>query len=229
MPQAEKNEIIKEALRELQKNNKKLIVKWDAGGDETLVNFPGEKIMNYDDSLDKALTIYTELRSIIRKKLDLPNAGEDYDRGQGEIFLNERNQVILKFDSQRYYEVYVEAERKLEDKYNLIQYLAENTIVFNITKTDFNIDFYLFYELRDYKEIAIPITISAAAKAYYEDWGRQVFSLYEQKYKERNQPPIFIELTGYLREGSKVEFTITKAYPTTKPYSDQLGEVILIE
>lgn len=221
MTQAEKNEIIKEALKRLQTSKKKLLATWDAGGDETIVNITQEGI-NYYSHKYKDLDIYDELRDIISEELELPNTGETYDRGKGEIFLNNKNQIILKFDSQRYNTDYIYIERKLDDKYNLSQYLTENSIIFKVTKTDSKLYFYDEKKLKYY----LPLEFLEAT-SYYENWARNIFNEYENKLQEQDERLISLELQGELNENQNVAFTIIKTYATVKPYNDE-DEIILI-
>lgn len=90
----------KEQIRDLQEKGIKLLVKWDAGGDQTPIWF---ELKGTDDtnSLDVG-DLYTSFSSDIKNILNLPNASERYHKGEGYIFLNENNSVVLEFTSKEY-------------------------------------------------------------------------------------------------------------------------------
>lgn len=89
----------KEEIKNLLEKEGKVLVGWNAGGDQTPVYFytieNGEK--KYKDN-----EIYRELRWQIIEELSLPNASERYHKGQGKICLNEKRKVVLEFTSKEY-------------------------------------------------------------------------------------------------------------------------------
>jgi len=79
----------------------RVFAEWDAGGDSTPCRAypnPGEE--DYWKSEDRPY--YEELGDRIVDALRLPNAGERYHAGRGEIFLGKKNEIFLRFTSREY-------------------------------------------------------------------------------------------------------------------------------
>lgn len=101
MNQEQKNLIIKSFVGEILNNDGKINCTWDAGGDETIcwVSINEEKEIEWE-----GLNINLELADMVIGALNLPNAGELFHRGEGQISLNELGSVIITFDSKEYIE-----------------------------------------------------------------------------------------------------------------------------
>ncbi len=93
---------IKNKVIELLKNHKKIDVNWECGGDETLIYFTDNEFL--EDDYSKYAEELSLLKNLMIDKLDLPNAGEVHNNGEGTILLNTNNQVILKHTFTEYYE-----------------------------------------------------------------------------------------------------------------------------
>lgn len=101
-------------LKEYKQNGKIFSVKWDGGGDETIINFylENEVIPDYEDE------VLTELAGHLVEVFDLPNAGEYYNEGKGTISLDDKNQILIVYDEFAYGEKYdeeIESEKSIEE------------------------------------------------------------------------------------------------------------------
>lgn len=86
-------------LSDLKQKNQQLLVKWNAGGDESLVN-----IYTLENGKEKYLnTREYELNWHITQLLDLPNAGEYYNNGSGEIYIGADQMIYFKYDELAYH------------------------------------------------------------------------------------------------------------------------------
>ena len=86
-------------LSDLKQKNQQLLVKWNAGGDETIVN-----IYTKEGSKEKYFNERGyELNDHIADLLELPNAGEYYNNGNGEIYI-ESELIFFKYNELAYYE-----------------------------------------------------------------------------------------------------------------------------
>ncbi len=86
-----------EHLIALKEKGTVLSVKWDAGGDETLLHFfEGEE--KVPDSRDG---MYGQLRDFLIEKFDLPNGGEYFNEGGG-IFALENQKIAFTFSELAY-------------------------------------------------------------------------------------------------------------------------------
>lgn len=96
----------KQIKKYLQNPDYQIFADWDAGGDQTPCNiriFKNGQEQKYDTYSD----FHEDLRWQIIMTLDLPNAGETYHKGKGEIKLGENDAIIIAFSakaSQAFYE-----------------------------------------------------------------------------------------------------------------------------
>ena len=97
------NTIIKEAVRAFKVQGYPILANWDAGGDQTPCNV---QINGKYDVTYKDINICEELRSAIIYELSLPNSGETYHTGSGEIDINLLDEVVIKFTAVRYTDCY---------------------------------------------------------------------------------------------------------------------------
>ncbi len=82
---------IKDGVRDLLVRGVKLGYEWDAGGDNTLcwpVTTPEEEISR---------ELSDELYRLIVDKLQLPNAGDYYKKGSGELFFTPLEELALRY------------------------------------------------------------------------------------------------------------------------------------
>ncbi len=77
--------------------DREITVRWDAGGDETLVNVAISGDQNTESDFCGAL------RAKIKDALHLPNAGEHYHDGHGRVVLDEAGRLVLRFHSEDSY------------------------------------------------------------------------------------------------------------------------------
>lgn len=89
----------KEIIVALLKEGKDIKAKWDAGGDQTCcdVSIDGDNGFKYEK-----VDLSDFLRERIIDVLNLPNASENYHKGEGNIFLNERGEVAMCFNSREH-------------------------------------------------------------------------------------------------------------------------------
>lgn len=124
-------------LKEYEKKNKSLTVKWNTGGDETIINFFLEtEVISYEDELMNKLATY------LIEEFDLPNAGEYYNDGGGEFLIEKGNKILFVYDEFSYGESYdedletdnIEEEFSIAPDQNSKQLLDE----LNQTELDFH-------------------------------------------------------------------------------------------
>ncbi|MDJ1498223.1 hypothetical protein QNI19_35095 [Cytophagaceae bacterium DM2B3-1] len=117
---------IKELVRSARIVNERILVEWDAGGDSRCLKIKvGDE---YDDRF------FGELCSEIVEKLQLPHTGEYYNKGYGEVDVNEKDQIILKYSTRAYYEDYGSEPDLLSQDYEPIIEWVELEDVFGLTQ-----------------------------------------------------------------------------------------------
>lgn len=90
------HELEQELLR-LKKQNQKLTVKWDAGGDDTSISFfVDEKYLGWQLN-----EMYAKLETLLIKEFDLPNVGEYFNKGQAEFQLSD-NGILITYSELAY-------------------------------------------------------------------------------------------------------------------------------
>jgi len=155
-------------LLELKKKNQKLTAKWNAGGDQTILNFLIDG--NYIDwSQD---SVFDKLRTFLVTKFQLPNAGEYYNQGKAEIKLpdyDDNDATILIIYDEFAYNAYDDYEVSIlpnEMKYpsnkvsvKLLTALNQSSLSFDGSITFRNnnqqTDFYIshnYLEIQKYKD-----------------------------------------------------------------------------
>jgi hypothetical protein len=115
-------------------SGKKIRIEWDAGGDETPVNF----IDKDGDFFEKEEAV--SLISKLIEELNLPCAGEHYHKGEGEIYTTAENAVAIRFSGNEH--TYSWDEKGLpdsqsgnviaEDRGQLRRFLKRSTILLNL-------------------------------------------------------------------------------------------------
>ena len=82
-----------------------LIVDWNAGGDETLVSLRGRDVAGVlrplREDYERRGPLW-KLREAIVDELELPNSGEQYHQGEGQVSLGPDGEVVLHFSSRDY-------------------------------------------------------------------------------------------------------------------------------
>ncbi len=89
----------KEIIAAILKDGKEIKATWDAGGDSTCCNvsIDGDYDFRY-----KKMNLSDFLREKIIDVLKLPNASENYHKGEGIIFLDEKGDVAMRFSSREH-------------------------------------------------------------------------------------------------------------------------------
>lgn len=129
-----KEEVI-DLLKDLRSKEETLTIEWDAGGDNTLVNFYlNDKTPIYDRNDN---SVFYKLRDHLIDKFELPNAGEYYNDGMAMLALDENDEVLITYSEIAYYDDYdnevdeiddivVEHSLKLDfNKFNSLNFFGE--------------------------------------------------------------------------------------------------------
>ncbi|UZR98165.1 hypothetical protein [Chondrinema litorale] len=107
-----KEEVI-DLLKDLRSKEETLTIKWDAGGDNTLVNFYLNNITPVYDKYDNS--VFHKLRDHIIDKFELPNAGEYYNDGEAKLLLDENDEVLITYSEIAYYDDYDNEVDEIDD------------------------------------------------------------------------------------------------------------------
>lgn len=137
---------------------KKIRVEWKAGGDETILNY------YYQDRIlsDSKSGLLGQISMYLIEKFDLPNAGEYYNDGNGEIFI-ENDKVRLIYSEYAYSEDYIEDSEEELEPFNLSIIPEILTVLKNTGETSLEFDTTItFYQektidFRLYKPMYEPI------------------------------------------------------------------------
>lgn len=107
-------ETLLDFLEKCEAENKVFTVKWDAGGDQTIITyFLNENELSYDSN-----DILGELSQYLIQEFDLPGVGEYYNEGGGLFVLEEKEKILFKYDEFAYGEIYdkeVTSEIRLDE------------------------------------------------------------------------------------------------------------------
>ena len=95
--------IIIEAVKTYKAQGLPILASWNAGGDQTPCSV---QINGKYDVTHENIDICNALRNKIIYRLSLPNAGETYHTGSGEIDINLSDEVFIKFTAVRYMDYY---------------------------------------------------------------------------------------------------------------------------
>ena len=217
--------MLKEYFQQARESCQFITVKWDAGGDECMVYFStkdGDKIEYFEENLG------WELQDLIAEKLMLPNAGECYNNGEGEVFLSEGNQLCIRFSAKEYYYDYETEQRKLrlEDKHNLKQYLPKAAISFSYRSDgDSEPRFHLGTRVRHGDEIHL----DKSKKEYYQQQFQPILATYQEEFmltKLIDKQLASVDLSADLTENGILDIMVSKNYQVQNIYKDTLKTLI---
>lgn len=150
----ELEQLARERLLILQKEDKKMFVKWESGGDDRMLNFfVNEKEIKYNE--DKLLN---EFGNYIGDKINLHAVGPVYTKGKGLVYLDKNDQIYLKFDGLGYsYEEDI-LEDDLEDEILDVAIEISQKQIDYLTKIGLNnIHFYGSYSSIEAKQFSIDV------------------------------------------------------------------------
>ncbi len=219
---------IKDGVRDLHARGVKLGYEWDAGGDDTLcwpVTTPEYEI---------AEELRGELYDAIVGKLELPNAGEHYIKGKGELFIrDEDDALVMRFSQEEswYYEgdevpaVRTREEISMEDPSGFRKFIPRGDV-----RLEFGMDWKgreTFNILFDPKEGDAP-EMDYTGRAYYISVLRPYAELYTKFFGPRENGFVGGKVTVYcaLRADGKALVSVLDDLRLVKEYIDD--EVILI-
>lgn len=142
-------------LTEYENTGKTLIVKWNAGGDETIVNYFCNEVPLGYHSFD----FLEELRIYLVEEFNLPNAGEYYNDGRGKFSIVNEDEILFEFDEYAYFENY---EGEIESE------MFEETFTVNFSNKKFLEEYSLletnfygsisFLQEREHEELQMDIS-----------------------------------------------------------------------
>lgn len=195
-----------EKLKELQKSNEKLTVKWDAGGDETLVNyFIKDKNFPYPNEMLRDLTSY------LIEEFQLPNAGEYYNKGGGTISLTDDNRILLEYDEYAFFE----GHESDESENFLTEFFVEDSLdikpllsIFSLQKISFYGSMSFHHKKSEYFETYIPRNEKNEYKTKLKQFQEQLQKEILSKLKE---PPKNLEI-GYSGHIAANEIVVEDIY-----------------
>lgn len=122
-------------LNEYKKENKKLTVKWDTGGDETIINFFLE-----NNALPHTNELMNELAAYLIEAFDLPNAGEYYNEGGGALSIENENSILFIYDEFAYRESYGEhlESENLEEEFSIAPHPSSQRLLADLNQKELN-------------------------------------------------------------------------------------------
>lgn len=221
--------ILKNIVYSLRKKNQTILVEWDAGGDSTCCDLRiGDEYQ--DDWWDG------ELKDIIVKELKLPHDGDYYNKGCGEIDINEKGQIVLIYSTRTHYYDYNGAWInqsagddltsiewvEVEDAFQLEQYLHRVNISFLLTMgLDENkeINYTTYGELIDvriWEGDGLDIFVPFAASEFYLKVIKDYMKKFEKEFNKiedvsGSKEMDSIEINGTLEPG-KIRLELRKTY-----------------
>lgn len=194
------NEEIKKQVGKILAAGKQIRYEWDAGGDQTICNLVEEDDKHVDENLRGIL--YRHLVD----ELQLPNAGEHYHKGSGEIFMTAENAVAVRFsgfENNYYIDKSIPTacdyfDCRIEDRGNLRRYLHRATVMVHLVcdwKTGWELEVHA-----DIEEGDSP-AISKEAEEYYTAILRPYLEPYAARFGMRED--------GYLGGTVRIYFKVT--------------------
>ncbi|MDJ1506584.1 hypothetical protein [Xanthocytophaga agilis] len=219
---------IKELVKSARIADEKILAEWDAGGDNKCINIKvGDE---YDDRF------FGKLCSEIVEKLQLPHDGDYYNKGCGEIDINEKGQIVLTYSTRAHYYDYNGAWTNqsagdnlisiewvdIEDVFQLEQYLHRVNISFLLTMgLDENkeINYTTYGELIDvriWEGDGLDIFVPSAASEFYLKVIKDYMKKFEKEFNKiedvsGSKEMDSIEINGTLEPG-KIRLELRKTY-----------------
>lgn len=150
---------------EMLKQGVQIKMYWDAGGDETpvWVTYDGA-YMKTDEAAESVM------RYELIRKLSLPNAGEEYNAGSGDLFLSPEGAIGVRYAAYDHEYGMTEipgVETTEDDPFNFHQHVNSDTHLmfrsYNTYFTGMRNDVFSFFDKG--KQVNVPV--APEAKAYY--------------------------------------------------------------
>lgn len=210
--------ILTEAVKNKLAQGYKIYAHWDAGGDETPCNVQcinsQEKQWKYEY---EGIDIMNELRILIIDKLDLPNAGEIYNKGFGYVTINDKNQLIISYTAKNYFTEnweYKDISQKivdLPDEYNLAMYLHRARIHFEANlDEEMNFDFLMRVRILEGDELPI----SQNCHDWYQSFFRKKMTKYQANFEQliKEKKGMYISIDVNLADKNEITGTLNEEY-----------------
>lgn len=240
-------EIIRSIKNYLNQGNK-VSVDWDGGTDCLFFNMSiGQNIK----STPVEIQVSQYLEHVIVEKLSIPTAGPPYDIGQGEVFIDNNNSVILRFSSRIHEDTggygrngqgelvswneYDETEvleatylldpLQLDDPFDMEKYLHRLEI---LLVGEFDAQF----NTRSWIDINIihgdKMTLKSKANRFYQKQINIVLDTLISKYKAQKQAFQNVYIEGTLQIGNQITFKVIEGF-YSKLILHKEKEIILID
>lgn len=216
-------ESVKQVLRKLILDGQKISAWWDTGGDDTPVGiFVKDNEFEFNSDIRE---VFDYLRMKIIDSLELPGAGQYYHEGEGKIYLNEEESVILQFSSKEHgYDIWGE-EDEIEEKDDREE--AQNRVLktiyiddyFGITKHLYRLEINLEGEFdEDFNKLtALDVNVingdnfdfNDEIQNYYRSQVNTVLDNLILEFKQKNLKFVGIHIEGILQPDHSVKFQLT--------------------
>ena len=182
--------IILEAIKNKLDEGYIIYAEWDAGGDETpcYICYYKEESRNksYSSYEYKGINIFEPIRNLIIDKLDLPNAGEIFNRGFGYIKISAENNLILVYTAKHYYhdEHSISESKECQEtismptKSSLSDSLHRIAIEFDASiDEEMNFEFWMDFRILEGDEIEL----TQSDEDYYQAVSKSILKKYESE------------------------------------------------
>lgn len=235
-------EKVKKFVKSIQEQNKIITAEWDAGGDDTpcwfsITDGQGQKqeeIKQYEKYIDI-------LRDCIIDTLDLPNAGEYYNKGKGIITYND-GEVEIHYSAKEFTNEYEEdiLEFNLEDRFGLLDYQHKANIIFSLRYGESEESIYDLWADRDTEnqdnfsiQVRIlegdSIAVTEEMHAYYKAQFEQIGKRYEAELGGYFDDKILCEVVISYNEKDELGkgfLKIDKYYQWQRIHEDEVAVLI---
>ncbi|MCU0393144.1 MAG: hypothetical protein MUE81_18690 [Thermoflexibacter sp.] len=196
---------IKELVKSIQKQHKQLVAEWDAGGDSTPCWFSIIDKFGKEENREEYSKKYEEefdsLRNYIISELNLPNAGEYYNKGKGVIGL-EDDKVVIRYSAKEFTNENEDSmiEFSLEDRFGLLDLQYKANITFSLglgEKIEMNYDILEDDEEEEEKDnFMIELRILEGDEIFV---SQEMFTYYKTQFEEvgkRFETELGLEIDG---------------------------------